>query len=221
MEDSLFVRGQIPMTKSEVRAVSLSKLSLVKGAVFWDVGAGTGSVSIEAGRYLELAGGGTVYAVERNPEGIRLIEENRRHLLPDWKGFHLISGRAPEALQALPAPTHVFIGGSGGQLREILKLVLEKNGDARIVINSITAETLAECLELVKEFSFSSYEIVQVAVSRLEKAGRYHLQMGQNPVYVIRLEGAGQKENGREGAGQADDRRNKSGQAEREGEEKG
>ena len=190
MEDSQFVRGDIPMTKSEVRAVSLSKLSLCPGAVFWDVGAGTGSVSVEAGLYLRQIGG-AVYAVERNQEGIRLIEENGKCFLPGWEDFHIISGTAPEALSSLPAPTHVFIGGSGGKLHEIIRLVLEKNRKARIVINSVTAETTAECLDAVKAFHFSHYEFVQVAVSRLEKVGRYHMHRSQNPVYVIRLGEAG------------------------------
>lgn len=190
MEDSRFVRGNIPMTKSEVRAVSLAKLSLFPGAVFWDVGAGTGSVSVEAGLYLRQVGGGAVYAVERNQEGIRLIEENREKFLPGWEGFHVISGTAPDALSSLPAPTHVFIGGSGGKLHAIIRQVLEKNREARIVVNSITAETTAECLEAVEAFGFSDYEFVQVSVSRLEKAGRYHMHRSQNPVYIIRLEGA-------------------------------
>lgn len=186
MDDSVFVRGKVPMTKSEVRAVSISKLSLGEGAVFWDVGAGTGSVSVEAGSFLRLTGG-SVYAVERNEEGIALIEANRDRHLSGWKDFHVIRGTAPEALEDLPAPTHVFIGGSGGQLRPVVRLVLKKNPSAVIVVNAVTAETVSACLELVKEFAFSQYEFVQIAVSRLEKAGSCHLQRGQNPVYVIRL----------------------------------
>lgn len=190
MRDSCFARGNIPMTKHEVRAVSLAKLALFPGAVLWDVGAGTGSVSIEAGQYLREVGSGAVYAVEREPEGVRLIRENRARLLPGWEGIKVICGRAPEALSSLPAPTHVFIGGSGGNLHAIIRRILDKNREARIVVNAVTAETLAACLEAVEIFGFSDHECVQVAVSRLEQTGRCHMYRARNPVHIIRMEGA-------------------------------
>ena len=129
MRDDRFIRGSLPMTKSEVRAVSLSKLELVPGAVLWDVGAGTGSVAVEAARLLgqmrDGAGaqeGAAVYAIEKEEEGIRLIRENKARLAPDFKAFHAICGRAPAALKELPAPSQVFWrgirGGRGDRLRE-------------------------------------------------------------------------------------------------------
>lgn len=192
MRDCVFIRGSLPMTKSEVRAVSLSKLELTPGSVFWDVGAGTGSVAVEAAVLLGQMGAGTdsaVYAIEKEPEGIRLIRRNRERLAPEFRNFHLVEGKAPEVLKPLPPPSHVFIGGSGGGLRAIIQSALEKNPRARIVINTVTIETLTECMELIRELEYAEYEIVQVAVSRMERTGRYHLQKAQNPIYVITLEG--------------------------------
>lgn len=191
MRDSVFIRGSLPMTKSEVRAVSLSKLELTRGAVFWDVGAGTGSVAVEAAVLLAqmgAEGSSAVYAIEKEAEGIRLIRQNQERLIPEFEMFYLAEGRAPEILEQLPPPSHVFIGGSGGGLKSIVQTVLQKNPKARIVLNTVTAETLMECMELIREFKFPEYEIVQVAVSRMERAGKYHLQKAQNPVYVITLQ---------------------------------
>lgn len=178
------------MTKSEVRAVSLSKLELVPGAVLWDIGAGTGSVSVEAARFFSQAkAAGEIWAVEKEAEGIRLIRENKERLAAGFSRFHVIEGKAPECLEGLPAPSHVFIGGSGGSLKKILAAAFGKNPKARIVVNAITAETLIQCMEAVREQSLSDYEAVQVAVSRFEKAGQYHLQKAQNPVFIILLQG--------------------------------
>ena len=189
MKDELFTRGSLPMTKSEVRAVSLSKLELVPGAVFWDVGAGTGSVSVEAARLLCQAGGeGQIYAVEREPEGIRLIQENKEKLAAGFLGFHVIEGEAPGCLNGLPSPSHVFIGGSGGALRQIVEVVLEKNERARIVANVAALETLAQCMEIMEAIRFKEQEIVQVAAARVERMGRYHLQKAMNPVFVVTMQ---------------------------------
>ena len=116
VSDEDFIRGNVPMTKEEVRAVSIARLRLTEDAVVWDVGAGTGSVSVEAARSGDRI---RVYAVEKNPDAVELIRENRKKFRTD--GIRVISGRAPEALGRLEAPTHVFIGGSSGNLREILK----------------------------------------------------------------------------------------------------
>ena len=232
MRDEHFIRGSLPMTKSEVRAVSLSKLELTPGAVFWDVGAGTGSVAVEAARLLGQMGGAggvstyrsetdgdgvwearpdgdgvwkarpdggcaggarahagaAVYAVEKEEEGIRLIRENKARLVPGFDAFHPIWGRAPEALYALPAPSHVFIGGSGGALRQIVEVVLEKNERARIVANVAALETLAQCMEIMEAFRFKEQEIVQVAAARVERMGRYHRQKAMNPVFVVTMQ---------------------------------
>jgi len=172
------------MTKAEVRAVTLSKLRLTKSAVCWDVGAGTGSVSLEMAECCE---DGRVYAVERNGEACSLIEENKRHL--GVTNVTVVQGDAPECLADLPSPTHVFIGGSGGGLRQILALALEKNLRVRLVLNTVTAETFAEAVTALRELPVSDPEIVELNVSRGRKAGAYHLMTAQNPVYILSCEG--------------------------------
>lgn len=180
LPDTAFVRGNIPMTKSEVRAVVLSKLRLSGGDIVFDIGAGTGSVAVEAALLLDT---GRVYAIEQRAEGCRLITENARKL----GAFNLtcIEGVAPGALRSLPAPDAAFIGGSGGRLREITALLLDKNPRVRLVVAAVTLETIAEAVGLFSTLDLPNTETVQVAVSRAEPLRRYHLMAAQNPVYII------------------------------------
>lgn len=182
--DEAFLRGDVPMTKMEVRAVSLAKLCPGRDAVVWDVGAGTGSVSLEAAALCE---DGMVYAVEEKEEACRLIEENKRHL--GISNVTVIRGRAPECLSDLPAPACVFIGGSGGGLSAILRAALIRNPRTRIVLNTVTAETFAEAVTCLKTLPVRAAEITQVSVSRGRRAGAYTLMTAQNPVTVICCEG--------------------------------
>ena len=180
LPDEVFERGQVPMTKEEVRAVSIGKLRLTEGAVLWDVGAGTGSVSVEVARLDPRA---TVYSIEKKDEAVELLRANRSRFGLD--NMEVICGAAPEALADLPAPTHVFVGGSSGNLREILTVALEKNAAARIVINAITLETVSESLRAVEEFSLEDVDVASVTVAKSRDVGKYHMMTGQNPVYVI------------------------------------
>ena len=184
LDDDLFLRGKVPMTKSEVRSISLSKLRLHKDAVVWDVGAGTGSVSIEAAR---LAKDGVVYAIEKKDEAIDLLEQNKRKFGTD--NLEIIKGLAPEALEGLPAPTHAFIGGSSGNLKEILEVLLEQNPGVRVVINAIALETVAEAMQCLKSMAFTDVDIAQVSVAKGKKLGSYEMMMGQNPVYIFSCTG--------------------------------
>lgn len=182
--DGDFLRTEVPMTKSEVRAVTLSKLRLTKNALCWDVGAGTGSVSLEMA---EVCEDGLVYAIERKIEACDLIERNKKHL--GVTNVTVVEGAAPDVLIDLPAPTHVFIGGSGGELKDIMSLVLEKNPAARIVVNTVTAETFAAALDAVKTLPVTDVEIVELSVSRGRQVGSYHLMTAQNPVYLFSCQG--------------------------------
>lgn len=185
LPDEAFLRAEaIPMTKREVRAVCLSRLALTEQSVAWDVGAGTGSVAIEMAL---LARRGQVYAIERKPEAVELLRENGRR-------FHVgnltaVAGAAPAVCAGLPAPTHAFIGGSAGHLKEILSLLLEKNPAVRIVATAITLESVAELTECAKDGRFAEVETVCLNVARDKKAGPYHLMMGQNPVYIFTMRG--------------------------------
>ena len=168
------------MTKSEVRAVCLSKLRLTEDAVCWDVGAGTGSVSVEMAR---LARRGRVYAIERRADACALLEENRARFQAG--NLEIVPGTAPEACRALEDPTHVFLGGSSGNLREILSLVWEKNPAARVVAAAVTLESVAELNACRDAFPFTETEAVCLTVARDRKAGRYHLMSAQNPIYLF------------------------------------
>ena len=181
MSDETFVRGKVPMTKEEIRILSVAKLQLTEDSIVYDVGAGTGSVSMECAR---LCTNGTVYAVERNPEGIALIRENSKKLR--LSNVKAIEGLAPEALMDLPAPTNAFIGGSAGNMGEILDVLRAKNPSVRIVINTIALESISEVMQLLKERGYDA-DIVQISAAKSRVLGRYHMMTGLNPVYIITI----------------------------------
>ena len=182
--DGEFERSDVPMTKSEIRAVSMSKLEIGSDSVVWDVGSGSGSVSVECAL---AAYNGRVYAVEKEEDAAELTEKNAVRFHAD--NIEVIRGTAPDALSDLPAPTHVFIGGSGGGLEQIIAVCLEKNADVRLVVNTVTLETEAETLECAKKFGFRFFEAVSVSAARSRKAGRYNMMMAQNPVFVFTMQG--------------------------------
>lgn len=186
--DEEFIRGKAPMTKEEVRTVSLSKLCLKEDSVCYDVGAGTGSVSVEMA---VRAHQGEVFAIEKKDEAVELLRGNKRKFAAD--NLTVVPGTAPDALADLPAPTHAFIGGSSGNLKEIVKTLLQKNEKVKIVINCITLETVSEVLETAKEFVFETQEIVQLGAARSKSVGRYHMMMGENPIYIITLQNPGKE----------------------------
>lgn len=179
MNDETFVRGKVPMTKEEIRILSVAKLQLTEDAIVYDVGAGTGSVSAECAR---LCTSGCVYAIERNPEGIALIRENAKQL--KLSNLIPVVGLAPEAMEDLPTPTHAFIGGSAGNMGKIIDVLRAKNPDIRIVINTIALESISGVLGILKEREIDA-DIVQICASRSRTLGRYHMMTGQNPVYII------------------------------------
>ena len=182
--DEDFVRGDAPMTKSEVRALSVAKLKLRPDSIVYDVGAGTGSVSVE----MALAAfRGKVYAVEKEDDAANLIEINKKKF--KTPNIEVIQGLAPEALDDLPAPTHAFIGGSSGNLKQIIQCILAKNPQARIVINSVTIETMSETFQVIKELNLIEEDITNINVSRARHLGRYHLMTAQNPVYIAVVRG--------------------------------
>lgn len=185
IQDEMFIRGKSPMTKQEIRSLSLIKLSLPKDAVLYDIGAGTGSVAVEAAFHCRE---GNVFAIEREEEGIGLIRENKKKF--GASNLTVIKGTAPECLKELPAPSHVFIGGSSGRLPEIIRCVREKNKQARFVINAVTVETIAQIPEIWKQFpEYGNLEIVQASITKGRELGKYHLMTAQNPVYIISFGG--------------------------------
>lgn len=182
--DEEFLREDaIPMTKGEIRALSMAKLNLQKDSVVYDIGAGTGGMTVEMAM---AAWQGQVYAIEKKEEAAALIQKNCRRFHTDQ--VRVIHGSAPEAMAGLPAPTHALIGGSSGNLREIVSCLLEKNPHVRLVIHAITLETMGEAAKVMRQYAFSEEEAVEVSVARSRKAGPYHLMMGQNPILLITLQ---------------------------------
>lgn len=178
--DTCFLRdAKTPMTKEEVREVSICKLHLTQNAVVYDIGSGTGSVAIEIAG---VPGEVQVYAIERKPEAVELLRKNREQFHMD--NIQIIEAPAPEGLEELPVPTHAFIGGSGGRLMDILRVLYRKNSHMRIVINAISMETIAEFKEVLDTFPVEEEEILQMQVSRVKKLGGYHLPQAENPVWI-------------------------------------
>ena len=179
LPDEAFERGDVPMTKQEVRAAVLAKLAVRPEDILWDVGAGTGSVSVE----LALAAPrGRVYAVECRLEGCALIKANREKFRT--RNLVLVEGLAPAALSDLPAPDAVFIGGSKGSLAAIVDAALDKNPDARICVSAIALETLSAAVAALTAKG-RTVQVSQIAVSRARAVGGLHLMMAQNPIYLI------------------------------------
>ena len=179
LPDEAFVRGETPMTKREIRSVALSMLELRSDDCCWDVGAGTGSVSIEMALQ---AARGEVWAIEQKAEACALIERNREKF--GARNLHVIRGGAPDALAELPAPDAVFIGGSGGQMTAILRAAAQSNPHVRIVVTAIAPETAVDALRILEELGFE-VEMTQISAARGKKAGKLHMMLAQNPVTIL------------------------------------
>lgn len=181
IEDEAFIRDKVPMTKEEVREVSICKLKLYEKAVLYDIGSGTGSIAVEAAGLSETI---QVYAIERKPEAVSLIESNGKKF--GVKNISVIKALAPDGFEELPAPTHVFLGGSGGRMAEIIEALYQKNPELRVVINAISMETICEMKEVIEIYKdkIKDLDIVQLQASKAKKAGDYHLMQAQNPVWI-------------------------------------
>lgn len=177
--DSEFIRDKVPMTKEEVREVSICKLRLTDKAIVYDIGSGTGSIAMEmAGLSPDLK----VYAIERKPEAVTLIKKNKEKFKLD--NIEVIEAEAPEGLDELPKPTHVFIGGSGGNLNEILNTLYSMNDSMRIVITAVSLETIAQIKDILSAYPIANEDIVELQVNRSKVIGKYHMMQAENPVWI-------------------------------------
>ena len=171
------------ITKEEVRAVALSKLRLRKDNTFWDIGAGSGSVSIEASRIIRP---GRAYAIERIPSRALDIEENKKRFGCD--NLTVLTGEAPAVLKGLPKPDRVFIGGGGGNcvaFAQILRTVSRRiSVGGRIVVNAVTMETFTEAVSFFKRGNFE-LEVVTINISKTKPVNDINLLTASNPVHVI------------------------------------
>ncbi|MBO6137789.1 MAG: precorrin-6A reductase [Lachnospiraceae bacterium] len=182
--DGFFRRGAAPMTKEEIRQLSICKLKLPKDAVLYDIGSGTGSVSVESAR---LSNDMRVYAIEREEEAASLTAANVSRA--GLENVTVINASAPEAFEGLEAPTHVFIGGSGGRLEDIVRAIMtKKQGKVRIVVNVVTLETMSVITELLFRLKHEDEEIIGVQVNYSETMGRYHMMKSGNMIYIVSFE---------------------------------
>ncbi|ERM90786.1 hypothetical protein O163_13935 [Caldanaerobacter subterraneus subsp. yonseiensis KB-1] len=183
--DEYFEKDNFPMTKEEIRVLSISKLKLKEDSILWDIGAGTGSISVEAAL---LSNKGTVYAIEKEREGIELINKN----VSKFAVTNLVTvlGEAPEVLFPLPQPDRVFIGGSGKRIQDILEVVDEKLRKKGILVaNAITLETMWALTDFLKKRPYK-VEVLSVSIAVSKSAGDKTMMIARNPIYII----TGQKE---------------------------
>ncbi|GGG13939.1 precorrin-6y C5,15-methyltransferase (decarboxylating) subunit CbiE [Paenibacillus abyssi] len=167
------------ITKKEVRVLSLSELNLHPRSVVWDIGAGSGSVAVECTR---LAPNGQVFAIEKNEGDLENVQQNRIKFRTDFTIRH---GKAPEGLEEWPDPDAVFIGGSGGELRELIRICCRRLQPAgRIVINAATIETLSDSCRALKEEGYET-RVTLVQVSRSKPILDMTRFEGLNPIYII------------------------------------
>lgn len=180
IDDDQFQTSKKLITKQEVRAVTLAKLQLQDDLTLWDIGAGSGSVSIEASNLMPH---GRIFALERNPQCVGFMTENLHKFAAH--NIKLIEVEAPDGLEDLPDPDRVFIGGAGGNLEEIIDVISERlKPEGLIVINAVTLETLTKAVEYLEDQGFST-EAACVNISRTRKLTEYKMFEALNPVYVI------------------------------------
>lgn len=184
--DDSFIRSDVPMTKREIRASVVSRLLVDKDAIVYDIGAGTGSVSVELAMHALY---GTVYAIERTEEGCALIAKNAEKFGLD--NINIIHGNAADVIEKLPSPDAVFIGGSGGELETVISTILNKNPNVHIVITAVTLETLQAAVDIMENREMCVMDIVQIAVTQIKKRGGYHMMSANNPVFIIEGRGNG------------------------------
>ncbi len=179
IKDEYFIRDSVPMTKREIRTIVLSDMDFKQNSIVWDVGAGTGSISIESALQCPF---GTVYAIEKKQKAIQLLEQNKNkfHIY----NMEIICGQAPEILQTLPPPDSVFIGGSSGTAKQIMNIAIQKNNAVKIVATAVTLESIREF-----EQCFSSLDMIweckQISVSKSEALQNYHIMKSQNSVWIF------------------------------------
>ena len=184
LSDEVFVRDKVPITKSEVRAIIMSKLDIQTDSICYDIGAGSGSVSIEMSR---LAYDGKVYAIEKNPLAVELIQKNIHNFSAE--NIELIHAKAPDGLDNIINADKIFIGGSGGELISMMEMIFKSKKNPTIVISAITMETIAQITDIVKIAKEKGYdtEITAINVSKSKEVGPYNMMMAQNMVFIAKI----------------------------------
>ncbi|GFE56507.1 precorrin-6y C5,15-methyltransferase (decarboxylating) subunit CbiE [Geobacter sp. AOG1] len=180
IDDEEFATAKKLITKQEVRAVTLGKLQLQDDLVMWDIGAGSGSVSIEASNLLP---NGRIFALEKNPQYLAFIRDNLKKFVA--RNVMLIETYAPEGLDDLPDPDRIFIGGSGGMLEEIIDAVSRRlKPEGRIVLNAVTLDTLTKAVEFLEDHGYT-VEVTCVNIAKTRGLTEYKMFEAHNPVYIV------------------------------------
>jgi precorrin-6Y C5,15-methyltransferase (decarboxylating) len=168
------------ITKNEVRVVSLARMQLRANSVVWDIGAGSGSVGLEAAR---LCSQGHVYAIEKNVDDSAIVRSNRKTL--GISNHTLVHGKAPEGLQHWPDPDAVFIGGSGGELADLIRLILQRmKPEGWLVMNFVTLENLSLAVDTVKSIGYA-WDVLQLQASRSKPILHMNRMAAENPVWLV------------------------------------
>ncbi len=168
------------ITKREVRAVSLALMQLKNNSIVWDIGAGSGSVGLEAAR---LCHQGYVYAIEKNVADFEIASKNAKQL--EIYNYHLINSKAPLGLDDWPIPDAIFIGGTGGELAELIQLCLQKlTPEGWLVMNFVTIENLSTAIETLKDHK-AKWDMTQLQASRSQPILHMNRMKAENPVWVI------------------------------------
>lgn len=178
LPDRAFFRNESPMTKGEIRAIVLQKLQLFPDAVVWDIGAGTGSISVECARMCPF---GTVFAVEYQEKALQILAQNKAYFQAD--AMKIIAGKAEAQLEQLPVPDCIFIGGSKGELPQLLQKIRELPKKIRLVMTAVTLETQAQAYALLQ--SFPHLEMLQITVQHPKAVGEYHVLQSNYPVTIF------------------------------------
>ncbi|HXU96348.1 MAG TPA: precorrin-6Y C5,15-methyltransferase (decarboxylating) subunit CbiT [Candidatus Nitrosotalea sp.] len=181
--DELFERVEdVPITKEEVRTIQISKARLSTGQIVYDVGCGSGSISIEAANQIGISG--KVFSIDIDPNAVELTKKNLSKF--QISNVSVILGNAIQKINELPTADAIFIGGTGGETSEIIKLCESKlKQGGRIVIGTILVETLYSVLNVIEKLKFSSIDIIQVTISKSKKTSTGTMFLARNPVTII------------------------------------
>lgn len=184
--DELFERVEsVPITKEEVRVVALSKARLKDGDIVLDIGCGSGSITVEAA--MQIAPNGKVYAIDQDADAVNLTGQNAKKF--NVVNIEVIYSRAQDAISKLPDANAVFIGGTGGDTYDIIRLAYNRlKGKGRIVIDTILIETMYHSLKAVEELKLENVDVTQITVARGRKVSTGTMMLARNPVIIISAE---------------------------------
>lgn len=175
-------REDVPITKEEIRTLQISKARLCPGQIVYDIGCGSGSISVEAA--LQVESSGMVYAVDFDSKAVELTKKNLEKF--GVSNVKIILGNAKEKISQLPDADAIFIGGTGGDTKEIIELCEDKlKSGGRIVIGTILIETLFSVLSCIDKLNFKSVDVTQITISKSRKTSTGTMMLARNPVTVI------------------------------------